>query len=516
MFILSEKVKNKSDIVINLQVKNLDNNINSSNTLKYLKKGKFKHYPSSVKEWYNSIYNFKKDNFVKTLPLKDRIIYKLFYAYFNINKLNHYAYNNLSMGKVFISNPEVKHFNNKLNITIYAYNKWIIYFYRITKVFFFQNNKLSLLVKNKPFLMAIFLLKYSNFDNKLLIFVKRLFIKMIKVNGNKSVNNVYTFFDSIEVFNRTAFNKFGFNRKTEKCLYLYLCIINNFFCYIKLPNIVSILIKVLLFSLKENRVNNFKVILERLEKIYFVKFKISSFNFLVLLIDLYLTVSKILKTIYMLRWYKRNIYFSMYKFNIKNLLIVKNLLNKLYNKKIEINIIKLKYLYLDGNILTLAVANKLKDRKIRVLRVVRMALKLSKRPCINKFFSKLSNFSNLNTVFIKKNFSLSINSSNMPLNVDLIYKPLSYKSRVMFYYLKHKVINGIKLQGSGRLTKRLTASRSISKSMGKGSLKDRVSSYNGLSTVVLRGYVKSNLQYTNINSYNRIGAYGIKGWISSY
>lgn len=185
-------------------------------------------------------------------------------------------------------------------------------------------------------------------------------------------------------------------------------------------------------------------------------------------------------------------------------------MNRLYNNKIEINIIKLKYLYLDGNILTLAVANKLKDRKRRVLRVIRMSLKLSKRPSINKFFSKLK-FDNLNTVFIKKNFSLSINRNNIPLNTDLIYKPLSYKSRVMFYYLKHKIISGIKLQGSGRLTKRLTASRSISKSIGKGSLKDRVSSYNGLSTVVLRGYVKSNLQYTNINSYNRIGTYGIKG-----
>ena len=193
------------------------------------------------------------------------------------------------------------------------------------------------------------------------------------------------------------------------------------------------------------------------------------------------------------------------------MLMMKSLLNKLYNKKIEINIIKLKYLYLDGNILTLVVANKLKDRKRRVLKVIRMALKLSKKPFINKFFSNLLDINKLDTVFVKKSFDLYINTSNIPLNIDLIYKPVSYKSRVMFYYLKHKIISGIKLQGGGRLTKRLTASRSISKTMGKGSLKNRISSYNGLSTVVLRGYVKSNLQYTNVNSYNRIGAYGIKG-----
>jgi hypothetical protein len=548
MIILNEKVKNKYNTITNLKIADLDVNTNNSDTLKFLKRGQLKHYPSSVKEWYNSIYSFKKDNFVKTLPLKDKLIYKLFNVYFNVNKLNYYNYNSLSMGKIFISKPEIKHFNNKVNITICIYNKWIVYFYRMTKIFFFQNSKLYLLIKNKPFLMATLLLKYSTLDKKLMLFVEKLFIEITNINANKSIIILYKYIsmflnrveiykllgmkkytdllikrsfiekgelnENIEVFNQNIVKKF--NKNTKKCLFLYLCIINNFFCYIKFPKVISILRKVLLYSLKEKKVNFLKIILKRLQKMYFVKLKINSLNLLVKLMSLYLTINKILKGIYILRWYKRNISFSWYKFNIKNILIIKDLLNKLYNKKIEINIIKLKYLYLDGNILTLAVANKLKDRKRRVLRVIRMALKLSKRPFINKFFSRLSNFNNINIILIKKNFSLSINRNNIPLNMDLIYKPISYKSRVMFYYLKHKVISGIKLQGSGRLTKRLTASRSISKSIGKGSLKNRTSSYNGLSTVVLRGYVKSNLQYININSYNRIGSYGIKGWISSY
>lgn len=191
------------------------------------------------------------------------------------------------------------------------------------------------------------------------------------------------------------------------------------------------------------------------------------------------------------------------------MLYVKSILNKLYNNKIEINIINLKYLYLDGNILAMAVIRKLKNRKRRVLKVIRMALKLSKKPYINEFYTDLLNINNLDTVLVKKIFSFSVNN-NIPLNKDLISKPTSYKSRITFFYLKHKIISGMKLQGTGRLTKRLTASRSISKSMTKGSLKNRASSYNGLSTVVLRGYVKSNLQYININSYNRIGAYSIK------
>jgi len=191
------------------------------------------------------------------------------------------------------------------------------------------------------------------------------------------------------------------------------------------------------------------------------------------------------------------------------MLYVKSILNRLYNNKIEINVINLKYLFLDGNILAMAAVRKLKNRKIRALKVIRMALRLSKKPYINKFYTDLLNVDSLDTILIKKNLSLSVNN-NIPLNKDLIYKPTSYKGRIIFFYLKHKIINGMKLQGSGRLTKRLTASRSISKSMDKGSLKNIVSSYNGLSTVVLRGYVKSNLQYININSYNRIGSYGIK------
>jgi hypothetical protein len=33
---------------------------------------------------------------------------------------------------------------------------------------------------------------------------------------------------------------------------------------------------------------------------------------------------------------------------------------------------------------------------------------------------------------------------------------------------------------------------------------------------MLRGYVKSNLQYTLINSKTRNGTFGLKGWVSSH
>jgi hypothetical protein len=551
MYILNQKVKNKWDIINNLEYKNLYSNALKKN---YLKKGQLKHNPSSVKEWYNSVYSLGINNYVKTLPLKDILIYKVFDTYFNLDKLK--EYDDLSMSKIFIGKPEVKHFNNKIHITLYIFNKWIIRFYKMTNMLnstetlFSLKNKQFVFIENKSFVMAILLLNYYKFNKKSVDFIKGLLVKLFNNNyGNKFVKilckYIITFFDkaklydllelsknkntytknilidnfrsniNIKVINRDLFKLCTINKKTKIYLYLYLCIIYYFFNYIGFPKMIYILRKVALSKCKEKETNNLVVMLESLKKMYSIKLGVNFPHLLFGLISFFLNLKKILTTICLVRWYKRNIYYIKYKFNVKNILLIKSILNKLYNNKIEINIINLKYLYLDGNILALTVVKKLKSRKRRVLKVIRMALRLSKKPYINKIYSKALDVNNLNNIFIKKNFSLSINN-NIPLTKDLAFKPILYKSRIIFFYLKHKIISGLKLQGTGRLTKRLTASRSISKSISKGSLKNRVSSYNGLSTVILRGYVKSNLQYVNINSYNRIGAYGIKSWISSY
>jgi hypothetical protein len=75
-------------------------------------------------------------------------------------------------------------------------------------------------------------------------------------------------------------------------------------------------------------------------------------------------------------------------------------------------------------------------------------------------------------------------------------------------------MGGIRLEVKGRLTRRLTASRSVFKIKWKGSVKNIDSSYKGLSSVILRGHLKSNLQYSTVNSKTRNGAFGLKGWIS--
>jgi hypothetical protein len=48
----------------------------------------------------------------------------------------------------------------------------------------------------------------------------------------------------------------------------------------------------------------------------------------------------------------------------------------------------------------------------------------------------------------------------------------------------------------------------------KGGLKNIDSSYKGLSSVNMRGYVKPNVQYSIFTSKRKIGAFAVKGWIS--
>ena len=81
----------------------------------------------------------------------------------------------------------------------------------------------------------------------------------------------------------------------------------------------------------------------------------------------------------------------------------------------------------------------------------------------------------------------------------------------VIYNIKYIGVSGFRLESKGRLSRRYTASRSVSKVRYKGNLLNIDSSYRGLSSVLLKGNLKSNIQYTKLNSKSRIGSFGIKG-----
>jgi len=98
---------------------------------------------------------------------------------------------------------------------------------------------------------------------------------------------------------------------------------------------------------------------------------------------------------------------------------------------------------------------------------------------------------------------------------SLIHKNSKRKKRnikqTAISVIRYKRILGARLEVKGRLTKRFTAARSLSKSKYKGNLTDIDSSYLGLSSVFLKGNLKSNVQYAKSKGVTRIGSFGLKG-----
>jgi hypothetical protein len=218
-------------------------------------------------------------------------------------------------------------------------------------------------------------------------------------------------------------------------------------------------------------------------------------------------VAKALKKTLLYKYYNSMIYFSFFKYTNNSLLPLKKIIKNIYNKKLKINIVNLKHIYLDSNIFAEAITQKLKDRKKRILRVLKMSLNLTKKPQYKKYLKYKKNSSLLLDKNLKNDINLFFKNVGPLNNKYLIFKPSNNKIRLLLYHMKHKIINGIRLQGTGRLTRRLTASRSISKVKYIGSLKN-TNSYNN--AFMSRGFIKSNLQYTNINNNNRNGAFGVK------
>lgn len=161
----------------------------------------------------------------------------------------------------------------------------------------------------------------------------------------------------------------------------------------------------------------------------------------------------------------------------------------------------LKYLHLNSDIFSQSIAIKLKNRKNRLLRVLKKALKLVKLPLLkeNSLLSPLMETENSeeNNSYVNKYYKQMLGKNNI--------------EKTVLDNIKYKTINGVRLEAAGRLSKRLTASRSVFKIKYKGSLKNTDSSYNGFSSVMFRGHVKPNIQYTNIFSKTRIGSFGLKG-----
>jgi hypothetical protein len=189
-----------------------------------------------------------------------------------------------------------------------------------------------------------------------------------------------------------------------------------------------------------------------------------------------------------------------------------------FNKAVIIKFIRLKYLYLNSNMVAEYIALKLKRSG---LYKAKKYLWKVKYPSFSKFYIKKN--INKNTLKIK---SLLDDISKIPLeivNEKNYNKKINKKQLLTNNYckeiiqlIKYKYPIGIRLASAGRLTRRYRADRAVYRLYSKGIFKNIDSSFKNQSVVLLRGYVQPNVEYAMSCFKRRIGAYSAKSWLSFF
>lgn len=219
--------------------------------------------------------------------------------------------------------------------------------------------------------------------------------------------------------------------------------------------------------------------------------------------------------------FKQSLFLNEKKFTSLYIEPLKKLLSKLYKKKIVLNLIKLKNYFLNSDILTQIITKKTSRRNSRILKVLNASIAKLQTPVFNKRYilrtpTKYKFIGTQNTLV--KNISENLNATKISQDNLSKFINENYKentSETILNSIQNKTVSGVRLKASGRLTKRIVAARSISKLRWVGTLKNIDSSYRGLSSTMLRGYIRSNTQLTKLKSKTRIGSFGIKGWVST-
>ena len=514
-------------------------------TLRYINNdtGKMKHFTPGAQEWFNSIYSYNK-NYTKSLPIADKNLINLLKSYFNffishkILKTKRIAnrYRKLSANKVFVGKGELKHTNEKVIITSYVYNAEQLYLKSLTKKLakslYYPNKELKkyvnidrngkeIITYNRPFTLKEYLnlpdhrTWHKNFCFSLFWkeYIKLIGMKKLKDEEKKekklkgeNKKNLIKFIDKTKKNFLEAFSQYIYNETTFQDLF------NPLLKFVEKKESIKKLLKFEVQVIKN--------------KLFFDDF------------DKYMSMTKdnYLKT------FKRFNYLLMInniKFEKPFIWELTRLVKNIYNKEVEFNIVNLNKMHLNSDIYTQAVSLKLRNRDNKLFKVLTSSLSKVKLPNVSRISEKY-NKSNRDEYLINKIRNAYINSmfidniSMDPLNnlllgffsttenleielkkrSSIIKRPISLY-RYIIRSLKHLKLAGIRVEAKGRLTRRFTASKSVFKVRWKGGLKNVDSSFKGLSAIMLRGDRKSNVQYSILNSKNRNGAFGVKGWVSS-
>jgi hypothetical protein len=188
--------------------------------------------------------------------------------------------------------------------------------------------------------------------------------------------------------------------------------------------------------------------------------------------------------------YKKNLYrlrylfkFNSVKFEKPFIMKLTHLVEKIYDKKIEFNVVNLRQMHLSSDILTQALVLQLKDRNRMFSRIFFSSLNKVNLPkdrfsdrvnvlnknefLINKirntYISDMINTETIKTDSLNKVLLNYFPSANTLEIENILGKnPISIKDYVL-KHLKHSKLFGVRLEAKGRLSKRFTAARSLYK-----------------------------------------------------
>lgn len=455
--------------------------------------GPIKYLPAVSKEWKNSIYNFDSNNSIN-LPVYDLNINSLIKGYFSLyfnsrflkSKYIPVRKKRKSLNKIFVSKAEVKHTNNKALITVYVYNK----------------ERMSLLKKIGK-LRSFFLIR--SIHN-----IAKKWLNFISVLGSETLSFLSQNFDT----NLVLLLKYKAKAKNRRYY---------------------------------------------LNKTYYTR-------------NLYLS-KKVQKIFSLIKRLRLRLSLNKNKFEERFLNKLSELISKYYGKKVEFNIINLKNVAYNSDIFTEILTLKVKKEKSHPMRRINSLLakvvipkvntiiekgRIEKQVDYNSIDNKYGNWNmnfilnkpslfsmgesggasennvgiytqsfkdNLNKLLYNIFYKNIIDNSNLRIDGDTasttelsnssLNKAYSTKLKdIIFENIKYKVMGGARLVVKGRLTKRYRADRAVYKLKWKGGLKNIDSSFKGLSTVVFRGYLDSNIEKSRSNSKRRIGSFGVKTWFS--
>nr|AZB86625.1 ribosomal protein 3 [Endoconidiophora resinifera]AZL93781.1 ribosomal protein 3 [Endoconidiophora resinifera]AZL93795.1 ribosomal protein 3 [Endoconidiophora resinifera]AZL93809.1 ribosomal protein 3 [Endoconidiophora resinifera] len=295
---------------------------------------------------------------------------------------------------------------------------------------------------------------------------------------------------------------------------LYNSFANSIFCNIQSITFWSKNLKLITFeffnSLKsQNDLNKNEALKIYMSKYLFIKKKIS-------------------KCIFEIRQSEYFYYLNVFKFDKEQFLDkLTYILNKILKKRIEYNIINVKTFSHNPEIFTNILALKLKKQTFNLVTAMEGLVRRLRIP--TRMWDYEKNIAYITDIFANsyRNISiLKIKSQKECIHDILkniyVFNPIKNDKDftldvmgVIFRKLRLKHMLGIRVEVKGRLTKRYRADRAIYKLGWKGGLKNIASSRLKRRFNTYRGPNSSNTMYSITNSTRRIGAFAVKGWVST-